>query len=298
MNSARLSKSSKGVGTPSVFAESENRDGMVMSLRSAQESRSESLEKHAVFFRKKYRLDRLAGTIMLVLMSPLILVLWILVKLTSPGPGFYRQTRVGLNGETFAIVKLRSMVSDAEKPGQAVWCVKNDCRVTGLGRILRKLHLDELPQLWNVAVGEMSLVGPRPERPVICEKLAKQIDGYYDRTSVKPGVTGLAQINLPPDETLADVRRKQVLDLYYITHATWWLDLRMLVATSFRMIGVKGEIVIRVMGLCRRELLAQHECGNKELSPWETTELAPTPLYVESPIVSYPNSVTVSRRPR
>ncbi len=216
---------------------------------------SDSLESHEMFFYRKYLFDRCIGSVLLVLASPVILVLIALIRLTSPGPGLYRQTRVGLRGRRFEIIKLRSMVKNAEKPGQAVWCVKNDCRVTGLGRILRKLHLDELPQLWNVAVGDMSLVGPRPERPEICEKLVTQIDGYYQRTLVKPGVTGLSQINLPPDESIDDVRRKQILDLRYIDEANWWLDIRMLAATGLRMFGIKGEIVMKAMGLCRRNLL-------------------------------------------
>lgn len=208
-----------------------------------------------MYLRRKYLFDRCVGSVLLVLLSPVILALFVLVKLTSRGPGFYKQPRVGLNGQVFDIIKLRSMVKNAEKPGEAVWCVKNDCRVTWLGRILRKLHLDELPQLWNVSRGEMSLVGPRPERPEICKKLATEIDGYYDRTKIKPGVTGLAQINLPPDETIGDVRKKQVLDLRYISEANWWLDVRMLIATAMRMVGIKGETVIRMMGLCRREYL-------------------------------------------
>ncbi|EMI20055.1 undecaprenyl-phosphate galactosephosphotransferase [Rhodopirellula maiorica SM1] len=220
-------------------------------------SLSEPNENHVIFLRRKYAFDRCLGSVLLVLTAPLMLVLFVLVKLTSPGPGFYRQTRVGLNGKTFEIIKLRSMVKNAEKPGQAVWCVKHDSRVTWLGKILRKLHLDELPQLWNVAAGEMSLVGPRPERPEICESLAEQIELYYDRNKVKPGVTGLAQVNLPPDETIDDVRRKQILDLRYIEEANWWLDMRMITATAMRMVGVKGEVVMKMMGLCRRDLLRE-----------------------------------------
>lgn len=209
------------------------------------------------FFRRKYLLDRCVGSVLLVLTAPVTLGLILLVKLTSPGPGLYRQRRVGLHGEAFEIIKLRSMVKNAEKPGKAVWCVKNDCRVTWLGKILRKLHLDELPQLWNVARGEMSLVGPRPERPEICDTLAEQIDGYYQRVSVKPGVTGLAQINLPPDETLDDVRRKQILDLRYIEETNTWLEIRILFATAMRMIGIKGTTVMGAMRLCRQNLIAE-----------------------------------------
>lgn len=209
------------------------------------------------YFRRKYVIDRCLGVVLLVISSPLTLTLFFLVKLTSPGPGFYRQERVGLNGRTFQIVKLRSMVKNAESPGEAVWCVKNDVRVTPLGRALRKLHLDELPQLWNVTKGEMSLVGPRPERPEICQELADQIGDYFRRNAVKPGVTGLAQINLPPDESIDDVRRKQILDLRYIEEANLWLDTRMVMATALRMLGVQGETVMKAMRLCRREYLRQ-----------------------------------------
>lgn len=208
------------------------------------------------FFQRKYLIDRWLGCGMLVVVAPFMVALYGLVRLTSRGPGFYRQKRVGLNGKVFEIIKLRSMVQGAEKPGQPVWCTKKDSRVTLVGKWLRTLHLDELPQLWNVACGDMSLIGPRPERPEICRDLADQIDGYFDRVSIKPGVTGLAQINLPPDENLEDVQRKQILDLRYIEEADAWLDLRILLATAMRMIGVKGETVMKSMGLCRRNFVS------------------------------------------
>ncbi|MCP4885114.1 MAG: sugar transferase [Planctomycetaceae bacterium] len=208
------------------------------------------------FFAMKNHFDRAAGIGLLVLTAPLTLVLCGVVKLASKGPGFYRQKRVGLNGKEFDIVKLRTMIVDSEPAGQAVWCVKRDPRITPLGRILRKTHLDELPQLWNVAKGEMSLVGPRPERPEICETLAKRVEGYYDRNTVKPGVTGLAQINLPPDESFEDVQRKQILDLRYIEEANFWLEARILLATAFRMFGLRGSTVMKMMRLSRNELLS------------------------------------------
>jgi lipopolysaccharide/colanic/teichoic acid biosynthesis glycosyltransferase len=215
------------------------------------------------FFRRKYVFDKCCGSFLLFVFSPLILVLWLMVKLTSRGPGFYRQTRVGLNGIKFDVIKLRSMRIDAEQSGRAVWCSKGDDRMTWLGKILRALHLDELPQLFNVARGEMSLVGPRPERPQICEELKTKIDGYYDRVLVKPGITGLSQINLPPDTCLADVRRKQVLDLHYINEANWWLEFRILVATTLRMFGIKGVTTMNLMGLCRLSYL-----NKMKTKPW------------------------------
>ena len=213
--------------------------------------RSEQL----AFFRWKYRIDRALACVLLAALSPVILLLYLLVKVSSPGPGLYRQERLGEGGTTFVMLKLRSMRHNAEAKSGPKWADKNDNRVTWIGRWLRKLHLDELTQLWNVVRGEMSLVGPRPERPEISEVLHPVIDRYYDRLKVRPGVTGLAQINLPPDHTLEDAMRKQVLDLNYIDHAGPWLDLRMLVATALRLIGLRGETVMRMMFLCRRDLV-------------------------------------------
>ncbi|WP_261344122.1 sugar transferase [Rubripirellula tenax] len=233
------------------------------------------------FFRRKYFLDRCAGAVLLVGAAPLTLLLYGLVRITSPGPGFYRQKRIGLDGQVFEIVKLRSMVTNAEKPGEPVWATKRDARVTPLGRILRELHLDELPQLWNVCKGEMSLVGPRPERPLICEELAKEIDGYYERNLIKPGVTGLAQINLPPDQSLEDVHRKQILDIHYLHHACLWLDLRMVAATALRLVGVKGEVVISLMRLRCRHLLDNFDAPFKSAER-SLTECADTPSQTDS----------------
>jgi lipopolysaccharide/colanic/teichoic acid biosynthesis glycosyltransferase len=173
---------------------------------------------------------------------------------------------VGLDGKTFYVVKLRSMVVNAERPGQPVWCVPNDARITRIGYVLRKLHLDELPQLYNVVRGEMCLVGPRPERPKICNQLAQEIDGYFDRNAVKPGITGLAQINLPPDLSLEDVRRKQALDLAYIAEANAWLDTRMLILTALYMFGIKGDWLIKAMGLYRQKLLIETPMSTEEES--------------------------------
>jgi lipopolysaccharide/colanic/teichoic acid biosynthesis glycosyltransferase len=211
------------------------------------------------YLRRKYKIERLIGCGLLVPAAPVILGICLIVKLTSRGPGLYSQVRVGLNGRKYEILKIRTMRTDAESDGVARWCVKNDPRITRLGSFLRKVHLDELPQLINVAKGEMVLVGPRPERPAICEKLANEIDRYYDRVQVKPGITGLSQINLPPDETLDDARRKQMLDLQYIAEANAWLDLRMIAVTLLRMFGVRGDRVNHLMRLCRKSILADLE---------------------------------------
>ena len=213
-------------------------------------------ESRMQFFQLKYILERCLGTGLLVLVSPLVLVLWCLVKLTSKGPGFYRQRRVGLGRKVFYVVKLRTMAVDAQPEGIEIRACKDDLRVTALGKFLRKTHLDELPQLFNVAAGDMVLVGPRPEQPGICKDvLAPQIAGYYDRVKVKPGITGLSQINLEPDSEIEDAMQKQVLDLHYINSTNSWLEFRILLATALRVFGISGVTVMNWMGLRRQALL-------------------------------------------
>jgi lipopolysaccharide/colanic/teichoic acid biosynthesis glycosyltransferase len=175
----------------------------------------------------------------------------VLIRLTSRGPGIFKQVRVGKNGKQFTMYKLRSMRYDAEAKTGAVWTQPKDNRTTRLGKILRKLHLDELPQLFNVLKGEMSLIGPRPERPEFVVVLERRIPGYRQRLRVLPGITGLAQINLPPDTDLESVRKKQELDMEYIRTATLLLDLRMLVSTFLRMLGLRGSVVMHMMRLKR-----------------------------------------------
>ncbi len=201
------------------------------------------------YVRVKYLVDRLVAISLLFVLWPLILVLWLAVKATSPGAGFYLQDRVGLNGKVFRVIKLRSMCRNAEAGGKLIWSNKADARVTPLGKILRKLHLDELPQLWNVARGEMSLVGPRPERPEITVSLEKMIPRYHSRHRVKPGITGLAQVNLEPDTNVNLTRKKQVLDVRYIENSNWWLDIRLVFATSLRVVGIPGELAMNIAKL-------------------------------------------------
>lgn len=182
---------------------------------------------------------RVLGGVIGVLLSPVILALVVLVRITSPGPGLYRQRRVGLYGEEFVIYKIRSMRQDAEKLSGPVWAAKSDPRVTPIGRLLRYLHLDELPQVINVIRGEMDFVGPRPERPEIVEDLITQVDGYQDRHTVLPGITGLAQINLEPDQDIEGVKKKVAADRYYIENASFLYDLRLVTATMLRLIGLR-----------------------------------------------------------
>ncbi|GAY21057.1 sugar transferase [Sphingobium fuliginis] len=175
--------------------------------------------------------DVLASSILLLLTGPIILLAAILVKLDSKGPAFYRQQRVGLYGEEFWIVKLRTMRQDAELSGQAVWAEKDDPRITRLGYWLRKLRIDELPQTWTVLKGEMSFVGPRPERRQFVEDLEQHLRYYAERHMVKPGITGWAQINYPYGASIEDARNKLEYDLYYAKNYTPFLDLLILIQT-------------------------------------------------------------------
>ncbi len=203
--------------------------------------------------RWKRAFDLLVAGPALVLLSPVILFLAVLVRLTSRGPALYRQPRVGERGRIFTLCKLRSMVDGAERETGPVWASEDDPRQTRLGRVLRRFHLDELTELWHVLRGDMSLVGPRPERPEFVEKLAEQIPGYVNRLAVRPGITGLAQILLPADRSVDDVRRKLSVDLYYIEHQSFGLDLRILAATALRALFVPWRICHRICGIPRVE---------------------------------------------
>ena len=167
----------------------------------------------------------------LILFAPLILLTAGLVKLESRGPAFFRQRRVGLYGQPFEILKLRSMRQDAEVGGKAVWAQKDDPRVTRIGTVIRKLRIDELPQAWTVLKGEMSFVGPRPERPQFVADLEARLPFYAERHVVKPGITGWAQINFPYGASVEDARQKLEYDLYYAKNYTPFLDLLILLQT-------------------------------------------------------------------
>ncbi|MGE5548720.1 MAG: TIGR03013 family XrtA/PEP-CTERM system glycosyltransferase [Solirubrobacterales bacterium] len=178
----------------------------------------------------KRGVDVAVSLAVLLLTLPITAVTALLIKLESPGPVFYLQERVGLHGRTFMIRKFRSMRVDAEKNGPQ-WAAKGDARVTRVGAVIRKVRIDEIPQVFNVLAGDMSFVGPRPERPVFVEALASRIPYYRERHLVKPGITGWAQINFPYGATEEDARRKLAYDLYYVKNGSLFLDLIIILQT-------------------------------------------------------------------
>jgi lipopolysaccharide/colanic/teichoic acid biosynthesis glycosyltransferase len=185
----------------------------------------------------KRAVDIILAIVVFILTLPLLILAMALARLTSHGPSIYSQTRVGLHGRPFTIYKVRTMRLDSERLG-ACWSLPGDPRVTPVGRFLRATHLDELPQLWNVLRGEMSFVGPRPERPMFVDQFKREIPCYGDRLLVRPGVTGLAQVQLPPDTDLNSVYRKLACDLYYVQRVSPWLDWLILLSTVTAVIGI------------------------------------------------------------
>ena len=218
-------------------------------------------------------LDCLFASFLLVLSLPITLLGAILVKLTSRGPAFYTQTRLGLGGKPFRLYKLRTMLHECESISGPCWATPEDPRITPLGRILRRSHIDELPQLWNVLRGDLGLVGPRPERPEIVPALESAISGYRERLRIRPGLTGLAQIQLPGDTDLNSVRRKLACDLYYIHQGSLRLYLAIILGTAFYLLGVPFGLTSRILGIPRvndivhtcRSILAAMDTNRPEL---------------------------------
>jgi len=236
---------------PVISSEGITRDCTFIDLFSVRKGQLADGMTPAPYFAWKGFIDRTAAAILLIPGLPIIALLMLLVRLTSRGPGIYQQVRVGKDGDGYVMYKIRTMKHDAEANTGPVWTQPKDSRITRVGKVLRKLHLDELPQLFNILKGEMSLIGPRPERPEFVPLLAEQVPGYLNRLAVLPGVTGLAQINLPPDSDLDSVRRKVVLDLEYVKHAGLLLDMRMFFCTFIRLLGLPGVVAMNVMGLHR-----------------------------------------------
>jgi lipopolysaccharide/colanic/teichoic acid biosynthesis glycosyltransferase len=190
------------------------------------------------YLQRKYRafkpyVDRFAALVLLGLLWPVISICALLVKLTSRGPAFYSQKRVGQGGRIFTMWKLRTMDEDAEAQTGPVLATgeADDPRATPVGRVLRATHLDELPQLWNVLRGEMSLIGPRPERPYFVAQFSELIPEFNKRLAIKPGITGLAQIRAGYGRSVRDMRRKVRLDLVYLRRMCWWVDFIIAVGT-------------------------------------------------------------------
>lgn len=245
----------------------------------------------ALYGKLKGLSDCLMALIVLVLTAPLILLAALLVKLTSRGPVFYSQVRLGRGGKPFTIYKIRTMRHNCEQQSGAQWSKPGDSRITPVGNFLRKSHIDELPQLWNVLRGDMSLVGPRPERPEFVPQLAHALGRYRERLLVRPGLSGLAQVQLPPDTDLDSVRRKLAHDLCYVQRMSFWLDLRILVCTGLYVLGLPYAISARFLALPGGEPVVQayEKSLSKEVekqvqkSP-RRTMLSPTSAHAAAPI--------------
>ena len=184
--------------------------------------------------------DIIFAALIFVLTLPVMLITAVAIRVESRGPVLYRQERVGLNGVPFKVIKFRSMRTDAEKDGKPRWATKNDDRVTRVGRFIRKVRIDELPQLFNVLWGEMSMVGPRPERQYFVDELISKIPYYAVRHSVKPGVTGWAQVRYEYGSTIEDSVEKLQYDLYYVKNHSLFLDLLIMLETVAVVLTGKG----------------------------------------------------------
>ncbi len=187
----------------------------------------------------KRAFDVAVSSVLVLCAAPFLVLVAVAIKLDSKGPLFYRQERVGLGGKSYWLWKFRSMRTDAEKDG-AVWARANDDRVTRVGRFIRKTRIDEIPQVFNVLVGDMSFVGPRPERPVFVEQLKQQIPFYGLREAVKPGITGWAQIRYPYGASVEDARNKLEFDLYYVKNGSLFLDLGIIFHTVRHVLLARG----------------------------------------------------------
>lgn len=189
----------------------------------------------------KRLMDIILSLILLIITAPITLLAAVVIKIDSKGPVFYKQERMGLNGKIFKIIKFRTMIHDAEKNTGPVWSSKDDPRITKIGGFIRKVRIDEIPQSYNVLMGDMSFVGPRPERPYFVEKLSKEIPLYKRRLKVRPGLTGWAQVKHKYDETIDDVKMKLRYDLFYIENMSLRMDLKIIFRTIFVVLFGKGH---------------------------------------------------------
>ncbi len=215
----------------SSFFERERQQLRLDSLNSSWLVFGDGFRQNASRIVVKRLLDLAASAVLLTVTLPVMLITALAIKLESPGPVFYWQTRVGMGNENFEICKFRSMREDAERDGVAQWAVNSDDRVTRVGQWIRKLRIDELPQIFNVLKGEMSFVGPRPERPFFVEQLSDQIPYFLVRHSIRPGITGWAQVRYPYGASVQDAREKLQYDLYYVKNHTLFLDVLIILET-------------------------------------------------------------------
>ncbi len=184
----------------------------------------------------KFLWEYALAVLLFIVTLPVVLLAALSIKLTSRGPAFYCQTRTGKDNREFTLIKLRTMVHNAEILTGPIWSKPNDSRVTRIGAFLRDTHIDEFPQLVNVLKGEMSLIGPRPERPEFVSKLQFQFPNYLDRLNVRPGITGLAQLKLPPDYHVDEVVHKLAYDVYYVERVSPGMDFRIAFFTGVHMV--------------------------------------------------------------
>jgi lipopolysaccharide/colanic/teichoic acid biosynthesis glycosyltransferase len=229
---------SNGTAQPSEFFPSPDWATVRVAREPSATPSPQGVRPREAYVPVKLAADVLVASLLSLITLPLVILAALLVKLSSRGPAFYSQVRLGRNGKPFKIYKIRTMFHECELLSGPRWSTPGDARITSVGRVLRSTHLDELPQLLNVVRGQMSLIGPRPERPEFLSVLEQALPSYRRRLLVRPGVTGLAQVHLPADTDLCSVRRKLAYDLYYIQRMGPWLDLQILLCTFLYALGV------------------------------------------------------------
>jgi lipopolysaccharide/colanic/teichoic acid biosynthesis glycosyltransferase len=234
--------------------------------------------------------DPVLAALLLVLLAPVNLIVMVLVWLTSRGSTIYAHVRLAMGGRLITIYKIRTMYRDCERETGPTWSLPGDPRVTPLGRFLRWSHLDELPQLVNIIRGQMRLVGPRLERPALAGPLERALPGYRRRLTVRPGLTGLAQVLQPPDTDLSSVRRKLEFDLNYLDRMSPWLDLRVLLAMMLKCAGVPYAAIGRILRLCLQPVPYREE---PRASGPELPGFSPRPANL-APLLRFPETMLSS----
>ncbi len=220
---------------------SEQNPGLTVTpLRVVQSSEALSPPLLYLTSKRKRALDIFVSSIGVLVLAIMFIPVALAIKLNTPGPIFYRQRRQGRNGVEFSLIKFRTMTVDAEKANGPVWAKPNDPRTTGVGRVLRRLYIDEFPQWLNVLKGDMSVVGPRPERPELAEQILDFVPNFNQRLRAKPGITGIAQVNYKYTNTMLEARNKLRHDVIYINAASFRLDLRLILRTFRRVWLFKG----------------------------------------------------------